>query len=97
MFEVQNIDTKQSNKRNNQKSKSKARLSHEIRGHKWQDIKNLCENQRWNQVLRKGKHFLLRMRHPSWCLYVVSRNETYSWQQYHGLQMSLAMVVTVTR
>jgi len=22
--------------------------------------------------------------------YVVSRNETYSWQQYHGLQMSLA-------
>jgi len=29
--------------------------------------------------------------------YVVSRNETYSWQQYHGLQMSLAIVVTETR
>jgi len=29
--------------------------------------------------------------------YVVSRNETYSWQQYHGLQMSSAMVVTETR
>jgi len=28
---------------------------------------NLYENQRWNQVLRKGKHFLLRMRYPSWC------------------------------
>jgi len=26
--------------------------------------------------------------------YVASRNETSSWQQYHGLQMSLAMVVT---
>jgi len=29
--------------------------------------------------------------------YVVSKNETYSWQHYHGLQMSLAMVVTETR
>jgi len=29
--------------------------------------------------------------------YVVSRNETYSWQQYHCLQISLAMVVTETR
>jgi len=28
---------------------------------------NLYENQRWNQVLRKGKHFLLHMRHLSWC------------------------------
>jgi len=54
-----NIDTKQSNKRNNQKT----RPSHEIRRHKWQD--NM--NQRWNQVLWKGKHFLLRMRHPWWC------------------------------
>jgi len=27
---------------------------------------NLYENQRWNQVLRKGKHSLLHMRHPSW-------------------------------
>jgi len=27
---------------------------------------NLYGNQRWNQVLRKGKHFLLRMWHPSW-------------------------------
>jgi len=27
---------------------------------------NLYENQRWSQVLRQ-KHFLLRMRHPSWC------------------------------
>jgi len=26
--------------------------------------------------------------------YVVSRNETYSLQQYHGLHVSLAMVVT---
>jgi len=25
------------------------------------------EDQRWNQVLRKGKHFLLGMSHPSWC------------------------------
>jgi len=30
-------------------------------------------------------------------LYVVSRNETYSWQQYHGLQMPLAMSVTEIR
>jgi len=28
---------------------------------------NLYENQRWNHVLRKGKNFLLRMWHPSWC------------------------------
>jgi len=28
--------------------------------------------------------------------YVLSRNETYSWQQYNGLQMSLAMI-TATR
>jgi len=28
---------------------------------------NLNENQRWNQVLWKGKDFLLRVRHPSWC------------------------------
>jgi len=34
--------------------------------HKRQDNMNLFENQRWNQVLRKGKHFLLRMRHPLW-------------------------------
>jgi len=34
---------------------------------KWQDNMNLYENQRWNQVFRKGKHFLFRMRHPSWC------------------------------
>jgi len=27
---------------------------------------NLYGNQRWNQVLQKGKHFLLRMWHPSW-------------------------------
>jgi len=25
--------------------------------------------------------------------YVASRNETYSWQQYNGLQLSLAMMV----
>jgi len=62
---VKNIDTKQSNNRNNQTQK--ARLSHEIRRHKWQDNMNLYENQRWNQVLREDKHFLLRMRHPSWC------------------------------
>jgi len=29
-------------------------------------------------------------------MYVVSRNETYSGQQYHGPQISLAMVVTDT-
>jgi len=29
----------------------------------WQDNMNLYKNQRWNQVFRKGKHFLLRMRH----------------------------------
>jgi len=40
---------------------------HELRRHEWQDNMNLYENQRWNQVLRKGKHFLLRMRHPLWC------------------------------
>jgi len=28
--------------------------------------------------------------------YDLSRNETYSWQQYHGVHMSLAMVVTET-
>jgi len=36
----------------------KTRLSLEIRRHKWQDNMNLYENQRWNQMLRKGKHFL---------------------------------------
>jgi len=58
-YKVTNIDTKQLNKWNNQNSKSRI--------HKWQDNMDLCENQRWNQVLRKGKHFLLRMWHPSWC------------------------------
>jgi len=48
---VKNIDTKLSNKGTR---------------HKRQDNMNLYENQRWNQVLRKGKHFLLRMRNPSW-------------------------------
>jgi len=57
----------------------KTRLSHEIRRHKWQDNVNLYENQGWNQVVRKGKHFLLR--HDVPC--VVSRNKTYTWQQYH--------------
>jgi len=28
---------------------------------------NLYENQRRNQVLRNGKHFLLRVSHQSWC------------------------------
>jgi len=51
--------------RNNQNWKT--RLPHEIKIHKWQDNMNLYANQRWNQVLRKDKHFLLRMRHPSWC------------------------------
>jgi len=59
------IDTKQSNKRDNQNRKT--RQSHEINRHKWQDNMNLYKNQSWNQVLRKGKHFLLRMRHPLWC------------------------------
>jgi len=49
-----------------------------------------------NQVLRKGTHFLLRMRHPSWCplCRIKEWNVSYSWQQYHGLQLSLAIVVT---
>jgi len=65
---VKIIDTKQSSKRKNQNSKSnRQRLQIEIRRHKWQDNMNLYENQRWNQVLRKDKHFLLCMRHPSWC------------------------------
>jgi len=29
--------------------------------------------------------------------YIVFGNEAYSWRQYHGLQISLAMVVTETR
>jgi len=33
--------------------------------HKWQDNMNLYENQRWNQVLQKEKHVLLRTQHPS--------------------------------
>jgi len=37
------------------------------RRHKWQDSMNFYEIQRWNQVLRKGKHFLLPMRPPSFC------------------------------
>jgi len=44
-----------------------ARQLHELRRYKWQDNTNLYENQRWNQVLRKGKNFILRMRHLSWC------------------------------
>jgi len=48
----------------------KTRLSHEIRRHKWQDNMNLYENQRWNQMLRKGKHFLLRMTCYSMYIYI---------------------------
>jgi len=44
---------------------------------------NLYKNQRLNQVLRKSKHFLLLMRHPSLCPYAVLRNNKYSWQKYH--------------
>jgi len=46
-------------------------------------------------MLRKVNNFLLRMQHNVPC--VVSRNEMYSWQQYHGLRMLLGMVVTETR
>jgi len=60
-----NRDTTQSNKRNNQTSKSKRRQLHDIRRQKWQHNMNLYENQGWNQVLLKGQHFTLRMRHPS--------------------------------
>jgi len=28
---------------------------------------DIYENQRLSQAFRKGKHFLFRMRHPSWC------------------------------
>jgi len=29
--------------------------------------------------------------------YVKSRNDMYSWEQYHGIQLSLAIMVTKTR
>jgi len=67
------------------KQKEKSKLKIQKTQMKWQDNMNLYKNQGWNQVLRKGKYFLLRMWHPSWCP-LCSRNETYSWQQYHCLQ-----------
>jgi len=65
-----------------------------MRRHKWQDNMNLYENQRWNQMLRKGSKSFSACGTRHDVPYVVSRHETYSWQQYHGLRMSLAMVVT---
>jgi len=56
---------------------------------------NLYENQKWNQALRKVSISCSACGTRHDVPYVVSRNETYSWQQYHGPQMSLAMVVTI--
>jgi len=58
----------------------------------------------WNSIKTRGEIRCSGRVSISWSAcgtrhnvpYVVSRNETYSWQQYHGLNMSLAMVVSDT-
>jgi len=83
-YRYQAIKQKEQSKLKIQKTK----LSHELRRHKWQ-----CEIWWSRRVSISCSACGIRHDIP----YVVSRNETYSWQKYHGLQMSLEMVVTETR
>jgi len=49
----------------------KTRQLHEIRRHKWKDM------------FRNGKHFLLRMRHPSWCPLCRIKDNNIMVYRYH--------------
>jgi len=91
---LKNIDNKQSNKRNLQNSKSKRKDNHmEKKKHNdrttWTSMKTRGEIRCSGRVIPCC--FAYGTRHDVPC--VVSRNETYSWQQHHDLQLSLAMVV----
>jgi len=62
-------NTTQSNKLEQSKFKiHNTRQLHEINRHKWQDNMNLYENQRWNQVFRKGKHKFMFTLYNVWYL-----------------------------
>jgi len=76
--EVKNIDTKQSNKRNNQNSKSK-----------WQDyyMKQGDTNDRTKLISMKTRGEIrcsgkVSISCFAWCHYFVSGNETYLWPRY---------------
>jgi len=79
----------------------KTRQLHKIRRHKWQDNMNLYENQRWNQVLRKGKNFSLVSKNPWLRRFLVNRTNRRRkyWWEITGSRISnqLRHVNTICR